>query len=303
MLPHLRKIKFDITLWSLLAAVLALSPAGVAADVPVTNTIVPLTIRRDLLYLPARVNGTQDLSFLLDTGFEMTMLHPKHIEAWALTPSGRVTIVGIAGRERASTYRGVKFQFGEMTFSPREVAGLASDSRLRRDGVLGSEFFRRFVVEIDLADRKVTLHQPNGYSYSGKGEIIPLRFIKATPIVHAVFASKGHEPVAARLEIDTGCDGALCLGNDFIEAHSWLRKGDSAATGARQGVGGGAAIALGTVPSLQLGNITIEKPKANFFVDGSPTAEGRAGHLGMEILKKFRMIFDYRHNRLILEPR
>ena len=37
------------------------------------------------------------------------------------------------------------------------------------DGVLGAEFFRLFVVEIDYVKKIINLHDPKNYRYKGDG--------------------------------------------------------------------------------------------------------------------------------------
>jgi hypothetical protein len=49
-------------------------------------------------------------------------------------------------------------------------------------------------------------------AYSGSGEVIPLRFDGDTPVLEAVLSEPGREPARALLEVDTGCEGGLCLG-------------------------------------------------------------------------------------------
>jgi hypothetical protein len=41
---------------------------------------------------------------------------------------------------------------------------------------------------------------------------------------------------------------------------------------------------------------------ANFFAEGSPAGEGLAGHIGLGVLREFKVIFDYSRRRMILEP-
>ena len=46
----------------------------------------------------------------------------------------------------------------------------------------------------------------------------------------------------------------------------------------------------------------IERPDTDFFLDGSPVDGEAAGHIGIGVLREFRMIFDYSRRRMILEP-
>jgi hypothetical protein len=66
-----------------------------------TNPVVlPLEFRRGHLMVPARLDGTSTQSFVLDSGYAITMLGPGQPDALQLKRVGRVTIVGIAGENR-----------------------------------------------------------------------------------------------------------------------------------------------------------------------------------------------------------
>lgn len=127
--------------------------------------------------VPVTFAGT-NLSFLLDTGYGMTMLRADHAAAFGLQRRGSMTIVGIAGEAPADVFEGPAFVVGGTTWKPRRVAALSTGEARsrRRDGILGSGFFRSFVVEIDPRAKLLTLHQPANYKYVGDGEILPIRF-------------------------------------------------------------------------------------------------------------------------------
>jgi predicted aspartyl protease len=249
--------------------------------------------------VPVRV-GTNTMSFLLDTGYGMTMLRADHAAAMQLRKTGRVTIVGIAGEEPADVFEGPEFQIGEKTWKSRRVAALPEDParRRRRDGILGSGFFRRFVVEIDPVAKELTMHEPSTYRYSGKGEVLPIRFKSSTPIVPATVVLANGSEVKTEFEVDTGCDGGLCIGKHFVEEHQLTASGRETQ---RQGVGGGTSTRSGSLPKLRLGKVDIANPLASFFLEGSPVDAPLAGHIGSEILRKYRVIFDYSRKQMILE--
>jgi hypothetical protein len=215
-----------------------------------------------------------------------------------------MTIVGIAGEERADTYGGLTFDFGGKTYQPRRVASLPSEAHRRwrhRDGILGAGFFRRFVVEIDLGKKVMLLHEPKEFTYNGTGEVLPLEFKRDTPIIDVSVVVPGHPVIDGRFEIDTGCDDAICIGHDFVSANHLLEDGKPDNPEFKRGVGGSAKIQSGNVTELRLGRLMVKKPASNFFLEGSPAGEGQAGHVGIGALKQFKMIFDYSRNRLILE--
>ena len=270
---------------------------------PSNRVTIPFQVRRGHVMVPSRVNGSNTLSLLLDTGYGMTMLSADHVEAFALKRTGRITIVGIAGEEPAGVFEGPAFDFAGLPWKPRRVAAFPVEGQgrsRRRDGILGSGFFRRFVVEISSSAKNITLHEPDSFSYSGPGEVLPLSFKGSTPIVEALVRLPDRSEIKAQFEVDTGCDSALCIGRHFVEAHQ-LTPIDSASNGGRVGVGGGARTRTGHLPGLQLGKHGIEKPAANFFLEGSPVDAPLAGHIGWELLRDFKVIFDYSRKQMILE--
>jgi predicted aspartyl protease len=298
--------------WMQLALLATCAPAwadpqtsAAPSQVEPTVVVVPFEFSRERIMVPARVNGSEPLSFMLDTGFSITTVHPDLAQRLNLGRAGHVTIVGIAGEEEAEVFEGARFDLGGATYSPRRVAAVPSDSKRasrKRGGVLGAGFFKRFVVEIDPKAKTLKLHEPKSFKYTGSGESIPFKFKKDTPVVEASINIPGRAAVPGRFEIDTGCDGGLCLGHDFVEAHRLVESAGQTEGSVRQGLGGAARTTLGRVPQLQLGRLTIDKPQANFFLQGSPVERGLAGHIGLEVLRQFKVILDYSHQQMILEP-
>ena len=283
------------------AVCLGTSPAAF----PATNTnsvVIPFKHERGHVMLPARLNHGPQVSLMVDTGYGLSMLHPDLVDDLDLRRRGKVTIVGIGGEEDADMFEGAVLDFGGLTYTPRRVAALPSDRERsrRRDGVLGSGFFRRFVVEISAKDGTITLHEPASFEYAGPGEVLPLTFRRDTAIIEASLVLTNGQTVSGKFELDTGCDGGLCLGSDFVAANN-LTEAAGTRRSRRAGVGGGRGIVSGTIPELRLGKVKVPKPSASFFLDGSPAESGMAGHIGWDALRPFKVIIDYERKRLILE--
>ena len=290
---------------SLATALLLFLVAALESASADTNVIVlPYELRQGHVMVPAKVKGlTNALTMMLDTGYGMTMLHTARAREAGLARAGRgVTIIGIAGEERADTFDGPVFDFQGLTWKPRRVAALADDGAgrgRRRDGILGSGFFRRVVVRLNPAPRTIELIEPDSFDYSGPGEILPIDFKSSTPSVESTIRFADGREQKVTLEIDTGCDSALCIGQHFVREHG---LGDVAGNeGGRFGVGGTRRVKESRFAELRLGKLSIVKPKANLFLEGSPADPPLAGHIGWELLKPFRVTFDYARKRMIIE--
>src|SRR5438093_4653679 len=133
-----------------------------ATGFPATNTnsvVLPFRLERGHVMLGGQLNQGPHVSLMVDTGYGLSMLHPDLVHEIGLQRRGKVTIVGIAGEEDADMFEGAVLDFAGLTYAPRRVAALPSDRERsrRRDGVLGSGFFRRFVVQIDSKSNTITL--------------------------------------------------------------------------------------------------------------------------------------------------
>jgi hypothetical protein len=148
----------------------------------------------------------------------------------------------------------------------------------------------------------MVLYEPSSFKYTGNGVMFALEFKKDTPILGAEILLDGiANPVGGRFEIDTGCDDCVCLGHQFIAANHLMDGGESGTGSVRRGVGGSAEIERRKLAELRLGSLSVAKPTANFFREGSPAGDGQAGHIGLGALQRFKMIFDYTRKQLILE--
>ena len=263
--------------------------------------LIPTKFSHGRIILTARIADSGPLTFLLDSGTTISTLHPDLVDELKLTPSGHVQINGIAGEERSPTYRGVVFDLGGATYSPRRVASIPSErnERRRRDGVLDAGFFRRFVIEFIPGTDSLRLYSATNFTYNGSGTIIPFRFREEIPVLKGAVIANG-DPIEGEFEIDTGCDSGLCLGEKFVKAHELLEKIQHR-SGEKFGIGGSVETKMGRIPTLRIGEYEVKNVQTDFFQTGSPVDEPLAGHIGMGVLGKQHVIFDYPRKRLIIE--
>lgn len=287
---------------------------GLATASAAESVTLPFEEKRGHVLVRALMNGSNSVSLMLDTGYDVSTIRPELIEQLGLRRVGRITLVGIAGEERADMMEGVTFDFGGATYQPRRVAALPSDrGRRSRDGILGSGFFRRFVVEIDPGAHQITLHNPEEFDHATPAApsritrdgtpnfTVPMNFRRGIPNIEASIHFSSKSTVTGRFEIDTGCDGGLCIGHDFVRTNKLIELSRARETSGRNGVGGGVESLTTTIPEVRLGELAASKVEANFFSEGSPVDGGLAGHIGWGVLRQFKVIFDYQRKQLILE--
>ena len=263
---------------------------------------IPVKMLHNRIILNAKINDSGPHTFLLDTACTIPTIHPKLVEELKLERAGRVRINGIAGMERAPTYRHVVFMLGDASYKPHRVASIPSerDHSRKRDGVIGSSFFETFVVEMRPRDKVVKLHDPQKFKYAGKGEIVPFRLREEIPVIDATIELKDGPQLKAEFELDTGCDSGLCFGEHYVREHSLVKKLKGKES-EKFGIGGSVETVDVRIPVLRLGAKEFKNAQGDLFLDGSPVDEPLAGHIGMGVLSRGVVIFDYARKQVILE--
>ena len=271
---------------------------------------IPFERANGHLLVKGQINGSGSHSFLLDTGAKVSyvdeerarglaLLAPRHpMASGPRTKSGSTALV----RNAALTFPELSgFSHGlPMSTALRAYAPLLGHDI---DGILGSDFFRRFVVEIDYDRNVIRLHSNDSFRYSGPGEVLPIEFLQNTPLVSVQVAPREGAAVVARLGVDMSSAAGLILHAPFLLRNQLEPGGTtmpwSINLGARQSRG-----TMGSVGALKIGGLTIPSPAAYFASDTKGTYASRSfdGTMGDVILSRFRLFLDYGRRQMIFEP-
>lgn len=281
-----------------------------ATPAPVT---IPFEIANRHIIVPVRVNKSRPLSFVLDTGAHVAIVRMNVAKELGLSLSGSVNVGGAgAGTQTGSRLKDATWSLiGLERFSqpvtlalpfPDLPSGLGRDA----DGIIGGEFIRQFVLELDYQARVITLHDRATFQYNGRGETLPLDFdSNGHPVVAATVTPIGGTPIEGRFLLDVGSGLALALHSPFALQHKLPgpQLKTIRAVGAA-GAGGQSLGRLGRVASLQIGSFTIANPITMFSEDkaGAFANPNLAGNIGAQIASRFRTFLDYGRRRMILEP-
>lgn len=268
---------------------------------------VPLVLNGSGIFLQLRVNGSKSLWFALDTGAAGSVINTATAGALGLKMEGENQATGAGGQVPSSSVRGVTFDIGAAQLKDLTVATIAltpieNSAGHTMDGILGSELFRRFVVEIDYEKQTLNLYEPAGFVYEGRGESLPISFIHNHPYVRAKVAAPGREPVEGNFVLDTGSSFPLVLLNSFVSQN---RLADSSTKTLKifgRGVGGEILMPVGRTARLMLGSYSLENPITSFPQTGTFARADAAGNIGGALLRQFKVTFDYSRRRMYVEP-
>jgi hypothetical protein len=274
---------------------------------------IPFELANNHIYLEVRLNASEPLWFCFDTGAGQTVLAKSRADALRLELGQPIQSRG-AG---ASTVTGAALKAATLTLA--EFPGFSLPVRIalpfdhleafegrRFDGVLGYDFIRQFVVEVDFIRRQLRLYGRKNFEYRGEGEILPLTFRFNHPHLRAQIEPINGPPLGVDFVVDLGSRMSLLLTRPFVEKHRLIEgtpRTLAAVTG--RGVGGDVKTLLGRLRSFRLGRFHIEQPTVAFAQDAGgvlSTSHFFEGNLGTEVLRRFKLLLDYERQRLILEP-
>ena len=292
-------------------------PSAKNAALPGTNTtlaksgqVIPFELYNNNIYLQVRVNGSEPLTFVLDTGASNSAIDEARARGLGLklsemneanAGSGEgTTRIGTAADITFSLPGAEAFAKHVIIFPMKDLVKL--DGKLV-DGILGYDFFTRFVVQVDYSGGRLTLYDPQSFKYAGPGEVVPFTLINDRPAVYAKVIALNSRPIEGKFGVDTGMSGTLMLYSPVVKNYNLLTSGQKTMASVAVGVGGELRVLVGRVESFQLGGFSIEHPVAYFSQATSGTSAGdeTVGNCGGEILRRFKAIFDYSRQQMVLE--
>lgn len=186
---------------------------GNVASVPVH------LVNRYQIMLAVTINHSGPYNFILDTGTEITMIHPSLAAELHLSTHGPAEVVGAGLHESASLVQLDQIDAGSHALADQEVMVYDFDRLgspdLRIRGVLGEDFLGHFDLLIDNARRLLCLDDSTSMGADVKGRHIALVMPARTKdgeqstraLIVAARMSDAIRPVL--LKLDSGTNGAF----------------------------------------------------------------------------------------------
>jgi len=254
--------------------------------------------------LKVRVNDSPPLNFTIDTGSDFFgLITSEQAKKLSLTPHDNYKVGGIVGDIETASIQNVNISLSGLEALNQRLevlfAGTTNDDS-PVDGALGFQFLKQFVAEFDNEAKTIKLFSPADHRYNGPGEIIPVKIKDGSPMILVKMITASGKTVESYLEIDSGLGGTLVFFTPAVKKYGLLENIKTIQGPSSIETGGEYHRRIGRVKSVQVGHFTI----SDVPVSLSQNAEGHGidGNVGAEILRRFKVTFDFSHKRMILEP-
>jgi predicted aspartyl protease len=238
----------------------------------------PFEFREGLIWVRVHTpQSAQPLNFLLDTGAGVSVINLRTAEKLGLKAGNRVSVQGVGATAAGYWPEHLAATAGEVSLPAEylavDLSELSGACACPVDGLIGADFFRGRVVQIDFAARRVRLLASSAPA-AGQ-QIVPLKTRQNALRVPA----RINGGAAQWLRLDTGCASSL----------QWVTPAARAGAHRRQ-----LAVALNGI-SIPVAQTTVQLGRACF--KDVPTGlhdktifAGEAGLLGNGILSRFACV-------------
>ena len=244
-----------------------------------------------MIWVKVTVAGRkQPLNFLLDSGAGASVIDMATARSLGVKLRDRQTVLGVQGSGVAYRVEGFRAQAAEVAVGSSllavDLSGPSADCHQHIDGLLGADFLRDHIVEINYAAQTLRLLRRDEVSAVGF-EALPLA--RRNDALCAQVSVNGNAPEWLRL--DTGCNTAL----------EWVVTGDKARNR------GGASVGLNTASvreiqtNVKIGGVRIAAVKTGIHKEQMFADEN--GLIGNGLLSRFTIIIDAAGKRCLLAKR
>ncbi|KIC00141.1 signal protein PDZ [Flavobacterium sp. KMS] len=306
-------MKRKITLFFLqIVTFTAFAQDGFVIDGHTNKISIPFKLINNLIFVPIKVNGVE-LNFLLDSGVDDTVLFSLedkkevnffNVEKIRLRGLGaEEAIEGLKSTNNTLDINGLKSTNHLLYIILDQDFNLSSHIGIPVNGIIGYQFFRNNLVEINYQKKKIIVfksNEQNRIKFEKKFKSIPITIEKSKPYLYSTAVIDSIE-TPAKLLIDIGnSDAFWVFQNSRIKVpkknfEDYLGKGFSGDIEGRRA----------RVSSFSIGDFTFKNPIIAFPDSSSirnvRMVPDRIGSVGGEILKRFTLVFDYADKKIYLK--
>jgi hypothetical protein len=277
---------------------------------------LPFEYVNDFIILTVYFNEILPLKFIFDTGAEYTLITKKEItDLLQVDYRKKYPLLGADLTTELYAYlaTGVRLRVADFAAINRSILVLEEDyfqfeefAGINIQGIIGSDLFRRFVVQIDYRRQKIILIDPSKFEPPGsKYKKLDIEIYRHKPYIYAQTQMQNDSSFTAKLLLDSGASLPLLLYTDTNEAISIPPK--VIRSNIAMGLGGFIEGYLGRIQEIQIDEFVLNDVVTNFqdlMVDvDSLKLNDRNGIIGNRILNRFTVIIDYIREDVYLKPR
>jgi hypothetical protein len=268
---------------------------------------LPFEYAYNQILVKSRLNGGEEVSFILDSGASQSLLDEKVAKTMGPLHDANYNVTTGGGTMPMNYMIAKTMQLGDLVlndlaFGVTNGSAFAQMHGSRPAGLLGANVLKRFLLTIDYPERKIILSDPKEVKIPPHAAVIATQ--PALGNLGNIVQGKLDGTLNLPLLVDTGA-AFNNISSDLVKP---LVPEPLLPVSKILGLDGEQIdVAAVRFKSITLGDLVVEKPV--FSVAARPKGSHGGGIitspkmaiLGNPLFSKYRLTIDYRHNRLFLE--
>jgi len=293
----------------LIAIMMVITFSGLKAQI----TQIPFEFDGTHLYIKVRVNQSDTLRFVFDTG----STGGETIDSAAAEKAGigkeNLQTVSVAGDGGAQSYKmalNQTLKLNNLEFKNIDIvlvnfASLSASTRARIDGIAGDDILDKYVTQLDFDDKMLSLYKDiKSVDTTGYARI-PFEFSKHIhiPRFPISITLANDETFTGMVMFDTGNALSLIVSTPFSKFHDFNSKLGETYISKGRGLSAETQDQVAVIKSMSFDGFHFGKMSIRLTVnEKAQPSDGYLGILGIEVIKHFNVILDYANKMIYLKP-
>jgi len=291
--------------------------AFVTQTVCAKNTLVatiPFEAVGSYMVLDIRINASTKLKMILDTGLRNTIITElSGMDSLDLKTGEMHEIQGLGSGRSLFAYEssGNKIQLGKITLTNRlvyvfkeDLFNLSKQTGSKINGLLGVDFFRDYVVQIDYIARRIKMYTPTNFIAPKGYGVMPMTLQRQKMYIHLSVLETDTTRQRIKMLIDTGAELTAWFETLTNKAVNIPEKSIRGRMG--EGLSGEINGVFARVEQLCIADFCVRNPVVAFpdsaAISQITRTSDRDGTIGAQLLNRFHLIIDTNSQRFYFKP-
>ncbi|MBD1393718.1 aspartyl protease family protein [Mucilaginibacter glaciei] len=276
------------------------------------SVTIPFRLVRNMVVIKLTINDKGPFNFILDTGVGIMIITDPHLTDSIPMPNRRT--IKLSGLAEGDDYEalvtpelnihipGINSVGVGAAILNQDYFNLSGFVGMPIHGLLGYDFFAAFAVRVNFEDSTITVCKPQDLKKTGNMYKVPITIEDRKPYMETSITFPGGKKMKNKLIIDLGAGHPLSLEN-LIAKNGLPPKFIAANLGVA--LNGPISGYISRIEEINIGKYRVKKVITS-FPDVDYEKRGfavlRDGNLGIGILKRFHVVFDYTNSVMYVKP-
>ena len=285
------------------------------------KVLMPFQLINNLVVIPVRINNSDTLKFILDTGASRTLITElgvnqefqiNYADSTNLRGLGRDGIVkALLSYENEIFLSKIEGKNHSVVLLLESILNLSAYMGIQVNGLIGYDIFKNFTVEIDYQKGELTFFDPNAFNKkyqslkkSRRWTHIPLEIDNNKFYMNVSIMQSDSSVIDTKLLVDSGASHNIFLYKNSSDSIIIPDKTVYSYLGS--GINGEIYGEIGRARKILIDDLELFYPVISYPENqGLEHVEGvgeRNGSIGADFLKRFKVIFNYSDSSMLIRP-